>query len=226
MISQRSTDPASNGTLPDPTCQRRLIIMVKEPVPGRIKSRLARETSTIFATRWYRIQTQDLIRRLAWDSRWTTTLAMTPDHSCAASRVWPVPLPRMPQGPGDLGLRLRRIFRDLPPGPVVLIGSDIPGITARHINDAFRMLGRHQSVLGPSHDGGYWLIGLRRLQHLSRRSFLGVRWSTCHAFTDTVESLSPHRTGLTAILRDIDTRADLARVKPRRSCLAGPAENG
>ena len=57
---------------------------------------------------------------------------------------------------------MRRPPLGLPPGPVVVIGSDIPGITARHIAEAFRLLGRHAFVFGPARDGGYWLVGARR----------------------------------------------------------------
>lgn len=97
----------------------------------------------------------------------------------------------------------------MPPGPVIVIGSDIPGILPDHIFDAFRMLGRHRVVIGPSDDGGYWLIGLRRLQSLPRHGLSGVRWSTCHALEDTVQSFSPHRAAITVRLNDVDTLSDI-----------------
>lgn len=212
-----STDPVLNGTSPDPANRRRLVIMVKEPRPGQTKTRLARETSAIFATRWYRSQVRDLIHRLARDPRWTTLLAIAPDRSCASSRVWPTHLPRIPQGPGDLGHRIRRVFLRMPPGPVIVIGSDIPGIAPRHINAAFRSLGRHSAVIGPSQDGGYWLIGLRRLQCLPRRSFTAVRWSTSHTLRDTLMSLRHNSIGTTTPRNDVDTLADLAQNPSRRS---------
>src|SRR4051812_39605323 len=98
------------------------------------------------------------------DSRWTAWVAVTPD----GGRLPRLPAgPRLrPQGAGDLGERMRRPMRrppvGLPPGPVVVIGSDIPGIRRHHIAEAFRVLGSHSFVFGPARDGGYWLVGARR----------------------------------------------------------------
>src|SRR4030095_5697983 len=67
----------------------------------------------------------------------------------------------MPQGAGGLGHRMQRLFARLPPGPVIVIGSDIPSIRAAHIAGAFRLLGSADAVFGPAPDGGYWLRGVR-----------------------------------------------------------------
>jgi glycosyltransferase A (GT-A) superfamily protein (DUF2064 family) len=104
-----------------------------------------------------------------------------------------------------------RAFREMPPGPVVVIGADIPGIRARHIAGAFAALGRHDAVLGPAEDGGYWLIGLRRGgRAIPKTLFRGVRWSTEHAMADTVLSLGGLRVGFVETLRDVDTARDLS----------------
>src|SRR5437764_400156 len=89
------------------------------------------------------------------------------------------------QGSGDLGARMRRALAACPPGPVVLVGSDIPEITQAHIVDAFRVLGRDDLVFGPTCDGGFWLIGARRSPRLPPL-FGAVRWSTPHALKDTL----------------------------------------
>ena len=181
--------------------------MVKEPRPGRVKTRLGRGIGMVGAAWWFRWQTRALLRRLE-DPRWVLVLAVSPDAEGTASRVWPAHLPRVPQGRGDLGHRMGRLFRDLPPGPVVIVGADIPGLTRRHVADAFAALGRAPSVIGPAPDGGYWLIGLRRTQLPSARLFDGVRWSTRHARTDTERTL-PRPIAHVATLRDVDTAADL-----------------
>jgi glycosyltransferase A (GT-A) superfamily protein (DUF2064 family) len=62
------------------------------------------------------------------------------------------------QGGGDLGVRLRRLLKTLPPGPVVVIGSDTPSVTPADIARAFHALGAADAVFGPARDGGYWLI--------------------------------------------------------------------
>ncbi|MEM7507693.1 MAG: TIGR04282 family arsenosugar biosynthesis glycosyltransferase [Pseudomonadota bacterium] len=193
---------------------RHLVIFVKEPRPGRVKTRLAADIGPIAATWWFRHQTARLLRRVGGDPRWQTSLAVAPDRQGMASRVWPADLPRLPQGGGDLGARMARVMRAMPPGPVIIIGSDIPGIHASHIDGAFQMLGRHDAVLGPAPDGGYWLIGLRRGgQALPQAMLQGVRWSGPHAMADTIASLAPLRTGYTATLQDVDTVEDLARSR-------------
>src|SRR3546814_16124850 len=85
-----------------------------------------------------------------------------------------------------------RVMRVLPPGPAVIIGTDIPDIRPRHAAAAFRALGRHDAVFGPAADGGYWLVGLRRRPTIPR-AFDGVRWSTEHALADTRANLRPRR---------------------------------
>ena len=138
-----------------------LVVMLKEPRPGRVKTRLGREIGMTAAAWWFRHQTAHLLRRVE-DPRWHLVLAVSPDAEGMASRVWPAHLPRVAQGAGDLGDRMARLFRSLPPGPVCIIGADIPGITPAHVARAFAALGAHDAVIGPAPDGGYWLIGLRR----------------------------------------------------------------
>ncbi|WP_425283593.1 DUF2064 domain-containing protein [Methyloceanibacter stevinii] len=58
----------------------------------------------------------------------------------------------------------------MPPGPVVLVGSDIPRISRAHIAEAFRLLGNADAVFGPAQDGGYWLVGFKRSPGRWRRS--------------------------------------------------------
>ena len=190
--------------------QRTLVIFLKEPRPGRVKTRLGREIGMTTAAWWFRHQAARLIRRLGGDRRWQTVLAVSPDHEGLASRVWPAALPRWPQGPGDLGDRMGRAFSAMPPGPAIIIGADIPGVTARHIAEGFRLFGRHDAVLGPAPDGGYWMIGLRRGgRAVPAGMFNGVRWSSAHAMADTVASLAPLNVGFGATLRDVDEAGDL-----------------
>ncbi len=190
--------------------QRTLIIFLKEPRPGRVKTRLGREIGMIGAAWWFRHQAARLIRRLGRDRRWRTVLAVSPGREGLASRVWPAHLPRWPQGPGDLGDRMGRAFFAMPPGPVIIIGADIPGLRPAHVAEGFRLLGRHDAVLGPAPDGGYWMIGLRRGgRAVPAGLFDGVRWSSPDALADTVASLAPLDVGLAATLQDVDEAADL-----------------
>lgn len=182
--------------------------MVKEPHPGRVKTRLGREIGMIEAAWWFRHQTQRLLRRLD-DPRWDLMLAVSPDRAGLQSRVWPAHLPRVPQGRGDLGVRMGRLLRGLPLGPVCIIGGDIPGITPAHITRAFKTLGNHEAVFGPASDGGYWLIGLKRVAPPPITLFEGVRWSSEHSLSDTLNSLAGLKVGLIDKLSDVDKAADL-----------------
>ena len=112
---------------------------------------------------------------------------------------------------GDLGQKLQNVVDSLPPGPVVIIGTDIPGIRARDIAAAFDKLGSHDAVFGPASDGGYWLVGFRR-RPATPRAFHGVRWSGPHALSDTKKNLNGHSVAEIATLDDTDTADDLARL--------------
>lgn len=189
--------------------KRTLIVMVKEPRPGRVKTRLGRDIGVIPATWWFRHQSARLLRTLR-DPRWQTLLAVAPDRA-VASRVWPADLPRLPQGNGNLGARMKRMLRSVGNGPVCLIGADIPGIRPTHIARAFAALGSHDAVFGPAADGGYWLVGAKHPARLPKGLFSGVRWSSEHALADTLATLPGWRIALTDTLRDVDTGADLPR---------------
>lgn len=186
-----------------------LVIMAKRPEIGRVKTRLARDIGKAEALRFFRGASASLIRRVARDPRWQTVIAVAPDMATHNRGIWPADIPRVPQGSGDLGARMGRLFRELPPGPVIIIGADIPGITSAHVASAFAALGNRDAVLGPADDGGYWLVGLRRRLRIAE-IFDNVRWSSEHAFADTARNIC--RQGLSlaviGILADIDTGDD------------------
>lgn len=180
--------------------------MIKEPRPGRVKTRLGRGLGMTRAAWWYRHQTTRLLRRLE-DPRWTILLAVSPDREGLLSRIWPARFARIPQGKGDLGRRMARAL-SATAGPSVLIGSDIPGIYPGHIAHAFRALGQAPSVIGPASDGGYWLVGLRHPGLASSHLFRNVRWSRAETLADTLPSM-PRPVALIDTLSDVDEVADL-----------------
>ena len=188
--------------------QRTLVVMVKEPRPGRVKTRLAKGIGPVAAAWWFRRQVLGLLRRLD-DPRWQIVLAVSPDRDGLQSRVWPQHLARAPQGHGDLGDRMGRMLRSAPPGPVCVIGADIPGITRTRIAAAFDALGQADAVFGPAFDGGYWLVGLKRTRAVPPGLFEHVRWSTEFALQDTIATLPGHRIAMVDRLRDVDTVDDL-----------------
>ncbi len=188
--------------------RRTLIVMVKEPQPGRVKTRLGKDIGLVDAAWWFRWQVSGLLRRLE-DPRWTCLLAVSPDVSGMQSRVWPAQFQRTPQGRGSLGDRMARLLHAAPLGPVCLVGSDIPGIQRTHVARAFQRLGDHDAVFGPAPDGGFWLVGVKRTRAMSPGLFSNVRWSTHHALADTMASFADYRIALIDHLRDVDTVADL-----------------
>lgn len=185
-----------------------LIVMVKQPRPGRVKTRLGRDIGMVPAAWWFRHQLRALLRRLR-DPRWDLVLAVAPDVEGMQSRVWPADLPRWPQGQGDLGARMARMLRRAAPGPACVIGADIPGITRPEIARAFAALGDHDAVFGPAPDGGYWLVGLRHPARQPPGIFANVRWSGPHALADSIASLPGLRMARIACLADVDGVDDL-----------------
>ena len=189
----------------------RLVIMVKLPMAGRVKTRLAREIGIAEATRFYRAASRSVIARLSRQPFWRTILLVSPD-SGVVSAMLPAGLRRMAQGSGDLGARMHRPMRVLPPGPVCLIGTDIPAIRPADIRRAFRQLGRSDTVFGPAEDGGFWLVGMRRRPRLAD-PYDDVGWSRPDTLAAVEANLAGRRVGRTTCLYDVDSRADLARCR-------------
>jgi glycosyltransferase A (GT-A) superfamily protein (DUF2064 family) len=104
---------------------------------------------------------------------------------------------------------MQRIMASVPPGPLVIVGTDIPAIRSAHIAQAFRALGRHDAVFGPAGDGGYWLVGLRRRPSVPK-AFRGVRWSSPYALADTLENLSDRNVAFLGMLGDVDNARDFS----------------
>ena len=204
-----SRGPASPGS-------RHLVVFARAPRYGTVKRRLARDVGALAAWRFHRETTAALLRCVGRDRRWTSWLAVTPDRWLARpGGLWPGPRRLLGQGPGDLGRRMGRVLSLLPPGPVVIVGSDIPGIRPRHVAAAFRALGRHDWVLGPADDGGYWLIGARRRPAL-RLPFAGVEWGSERALAQTRAGMGATSVALLETLVDVDRGADLARAAAER----------
>lgn len=123
-----------------------------------------------------------------------------------------------PQSQGSIGDRMRTAFLDSARQGVhgtVLIGSDIPMLTPDHLEKAFNVLNEQDLVLGPSTDGGYWLVGMRRDFDI----FNGIDWGTEQVFRQTIAraktlGLSPV---LLESLSDMDTIEDLTQWDPREA---------
>src|SRR2546426_863205 len=143
--------------------KEKLVVFVRAPRIGQVKTRLASAIGKAAALEAYKALVDRLLKNLK--SLLNVELRFTPDRADAEFDRW---LQRgwhlAPQGEGDLGQRLIRAFeQSFAAGSqrVVVIGSDCPAVAAHDIKSAWRSLLTHDVVLGPARDGGYWLVGFR-----------------------------------------------------------------
>ena len=186
------------------------IIFARPPIPGRVKSRLAHSLGPMAAARLYRALLDHALAE-ALAARLPLTLALTEPLGDLADWRPPEGVNVELQVEGDLGTRMNSAFQrhfDAGAGVVVLIGSDIPGLTGAVLRQAIAALTRVPVVLGPGADGGYWLVGQRSPGF---DLFSGVPWSSSETLAATrarLDQLHLHWEELD-VLRDIDTAADL-----------------
>ena len=208
---------------------RRLILFVKAPRAGAVKTRLAQALGAEKACAVYRRLAETLLREIAPLDE--VELRFTPDDARPEIEPWARKGWVMtPQGTGDLGCRLAAAFAAAFRGGarrVVILGSDSPEVRLGDIETAWMMLLSQDVVLGPAMDGGYWLIGLRAPHP---RLFEGVPWSTGAVLRETLARCRQARLRV-ALLRqvaDIDTAADwrLAELLLRVAAAPDPAHVG
>jgi uncharacterized protein len=201
--------------------RRHLVVFAREPVLGRVKSRLGRDIGVYAATRFYRQTVTTVLNALSRNRRWRCWLALSPDEALTRHRFWPNSFQPFKQGTGDIGERMKRAMAHMPPGPVVIIGTDVPDITGDHIEAAFKALGNHDVVFGPAADGGYWLVGARRTPAIPD-VFSGVRWSSQHTLQDSLAKLRKKgsKVALLETLNDVDDGAAFAQWrKSKNKCV-------
>jgi len=182
--------------------EARVIVFAKAPVLGAVKTRLAATIGPEAALAFYRATLQRVVGRLVDRSDWTVTLAITPNEAFDHPDL-PRPTERVPQGEGDLGGRMARFLSQATPEhPVLVVGSDIPDLAACHVEAALLALQEHALAIGPSPDGGYWLIGASHPPPPDL--FRDVRWSSQHAMADTLANTSGVSVGRLMVLEDVD----------------------
>lgn len=193
-----------------------LIIFVKAPRPGEVKTRIAESIGAQAACDAYLALVEVLIGNLRTLSN--VQVRYTPDDALLEIPQWIQPTwTTAPQGAGDLGRRLSSAFDDaFSSGAerVVIIGSDCPDIAQTDIESAWAALENHDVVLGPAEDGGYWLIGLRAPQPAL---FNEIAWSSDTVFQTTVARAATNDLSVHVLrkLSDIDTIEDLRRLQTR-----------
>ena len=201
--------------------QNALIVFVKAPRPGTVKTRLARTIGAPAAAAAYNQLVETLLNQLQEFSG--VELCFSPDDAGSEIQHWlKERWISSPQGGGDLGPRLHSAFqRAFHAGAkrVAIIGSDCPAIGVEDIREAWSGLAIHDVVLGPATDGGYWLIGLRQLEP---SLFQGVPWSTKGVFAVTIRRVE--HAGLSVrLLREL---ADVDTDRDWRAFLAAQIQDG
>jgi rSAM/selenodomain-associated transferase 2/rSAM/selenodomain-associated transferase 1 len=197
----------------------RLIVFTRFPDPGKTKTRLIPELGAKGAARLQQQMTEHIIATAAKVSnRPGLTIEVRHEGGNAGLlQEWLGPqFSYRPQGPGDLGRRMARAFeaafRDSK-GAAVIVGSDIPGISADIIQQAFEGLQKNDLVLGPARDGGYYLIGLKKTipAETYPRLFDGINWGTGEVLSQTLQTAreSGLRFVLLESLADVDRPDDL-----------------
>ena len=196
-----------------------VILFLKAPLIGAVKTRLAADIGTAAAWRFYCETAQCIALRLAHAPAWDLVLAVAPRRSARHLRRG-LPrcagLPCLEQGEGDIGARMARCLDRLAPRPRLLIGADIPDVAADVVAHAFGLLRRSDLVFGPAGDGGFWLVGLRGPERCAGL-FDGVPWSDRQTLAATLANIPrQRRTALAPTLDDIDDGAALAAWRQRR----------
>ena len=184
--------------------------------PGKVKTRLAAAIGNALACQIYEAFLMHLLDRLGETAN-DRTIVFSPSHRerefrSAAGPRWQC----QPQSEGHLGQRMnaffQNCFRDNASAKVMVIGADCPHLTDVQIDTAFQMLDRHDVVLGPSCDGGYYLVGM----NAPARPWLfeGITWSTPTVLRLTIDKLQQQRSSFALLdtLTDVDDLDSLTQL--------------
>ncbi len=191
----------------------RVLLFVKYPHPGQVKTRLAARIGTEHASGLYRAFVRDQLETLR-QAGLDPVICCAPNAPLAEYRVWlGAARTYVVQRGEDLGLRMAEALRAAlgVDTPVVLIGSDLPDLPAAHLLAARQALENADICLGPTPDGGFYLIGLRTPDPLPG-IFADVRWSTDQVLTQTLTNCRKlgHAPRLLPPWSDVDTARDLS----------------
>lgn len=186
-----------------------LIIFYRNPQPGRVKTRLAATIGDEDALHVY-LELCHHARRIT--ERLDVPKIVFYTENVLSNDIWPDDIyQKRLQSGADLGARMHNAFEwgfNNGYDSICIIGTDCYELTVEIVGDAFSALRSCDVVIGPAVDGGYYLLGMRRLQS---NLFEGKQWSTDSVFADTVSDLVAE--GLSyvklPVLRDVDVEADV-----------------
>jgi rSAM/selenodomain-associated transferase 1 len=205
------------------TAANALVIMTKAPQPGRSKTRLVPPLSYAEAADLARALLVDQLENLAKFDGARLFIAFTPEKAAGFFESFITqPFTCFPQRGQSLGERMNHAFGHLFESElknIILIGSDLPALPLALLDQAYGLLDKSAAdvVLGPSADGGYYLVGMNRM---NTTIFDGIGWSRNDVLAQTIQKLAG--VGLKHELLpecyDIDTARDLGRLQSERNC--------
>lgn len=202
--------PSKRSTKLDDRC---LLFFMKSPEKGKVKSRLACVIGDEPAANLYRDFVAQMLSTLRRGG-FPFYICFYPKNALKGLKEWLGDQHHyIPQKGKDLGERMRNGFIDafaMGFKRVVLIGSDIPDLPLEFIEEAFTSLKEKNAVIGPSYDGGYYLIGFTD-KAFSPKAFDGMAWSSEKVFDETMKVLKQLNQSVHILpyRRDIDTIEDL-----------------
>jgi len=183
-----------------------LIIFAKNPIKGKVKSRLAK---TIGKDKAFKVYTKLL------SLTYNHTKNLKPDKYLYLTKsiddsLFDTSYVKKLQEGSNLGKRMLNSFKELFDSDykkIVLVGTDIPSLTEKIIKESFEKLNTFDIVIGPSKDGGYYLIGLKKPLDL----FSGMTWGNKHVLHETIKRIKEYNKSYCLIkeLIDIDDEKDL-----------------
>ena len=198
-----------------------ILVFVKFPETGKVKARLSKYLDEDAVCSLYKIFVLDLLDTLKKGS-YTFRVCFYPPEAEEKVADW---LGRdlfyTPQAGKDLGERMKNAFIDIFSqgySEVLLIGSDLPDLPGRILEEAFEGLKNNEAVVGPAFDGGYYLIGFRKDTFLAG-IFQGIHWGTDTVFAKTMEifNRNNYRIHVLTKWRDVDRIEDLKALFDRNS---------
>lgn len=195
------------------TSKECIMVFARAPHEGRVKTRLAADIGTKAAAGLYRAFVADLLQTLG-RTDYPIHVHFTPHDAELQMKQWlGAAYEFVPQSDGGLGARMAAAFKHTFSNHfsrAVLIGVDLPDLPESIIHEAFDALLKNEAVLGPSHDGGYYLIGFNRNGFVPG-VFTDIAWGTEHVFAETAQIFGNNNTSVHYLgcWDDIDTYADL-----------------
>ena len=190
-----------------------ILFFVKYPEKGKVKSRLSKKLNQNFTVDLYKMFVEDLLITLN-KTEYNKIVCYYPETYIEKFKNW---LGKnynfYPQHGKNLGQRMKSCFefafnKDFE--KVIVIGSDSPDLSHNIFKKAFSSLNENDSVIGPTYDGGYYLLGFKKNRY-SPNVFEKINWGTKTVFKETMNKLKNEylKTEVMSYWRDIDTLDDL-----------------